>query len=205
MATGGLLHPHVPEATAAQMGVVAGNQRWLHSHWALTLAQPLAIAALFLLADRLRGGRRRPALWVGALLAAAGFLVGTLGTLSAATALPVAAEAGDEGLYATVNAFTLGLGWVCLVLAGTGGLLLGSRIVSLGEARGVQAIGWTVLGLCTPLVAAMAVLSPSHPWTHDLVLRASAVIAGLLFAATGAWLGLASGEASLDQATLEDA
>lgn len=205
MAAGGLLHPHVPAARAAQMEVLAGNDRWLGGHWALTLGQPLAIAGLFLLVEQLTGGARSPTLWAGVALAGTGFLVGTLGTLTAATALPAAAETGQPSLYGTVNAFALGLGWLCLALTSAGGVLFGGQLAALDGEAGVRALGWVVLAVSVPLLVALVFLSPSHPWTHDVLLRASAVIAGLLFAATGAWLGLASGEASLDQATLEDA
>lgn len=205
MATGGLLHPHVPAARAAQMEVLAGNDRWLASHWTLTLGQPLAIVGLLLLVERITSEARPPALQAGAALAGMGFGIGTLGTLTAATALPAAAETGSPSLYGTVNAFALGLGWVCLALASAGGILFGGHLASLSSGAGARRLGWVVLAVSIPLLVALVFFSPSDPWTHDILLRASAVLAGLLFVAIGAWLGLASGEASLDQATLEDA
>lgn len=203
MAAGGLLHPHVPAARVAQMEVLAGNATWLRSHWALTLGQPLAALGVYLLARRLSPAEPAPGLWGGALLAGIGFLVGTLGTLSAATALPAAAETGQESLYATVNAFTLGLGWLCLALTATGGVLFGSRIVSLSGSRTSQAFGWILVAVSAPLIVALAFLSPSHPWTHDVVLRISAVAAGILLAGTGVRLAFGTEEASTRQPTLE--
>lgn len=189
LAAGGLLHPHVPAAAGAQMEVLAGNERWLRSHWTLTLAQPLAILGVLLLADRWTDGGRSPAVWGGAALAGAGFLVGTLGTLSAATALPTAAEAGDRALFTTVNAATLGLGWLCIVVTAAGGLLFGAGLARADDEPGGRWLGTVVAGLSLVLLLATAIFEPSHPWTHDLVLRATAIVVGLVLLVVGAWLG----------------
>lgn len=179
------MHPPVPAGLAEQMTVYATHSLWEPSHWLLTLSQLAAVGALALLFVRLEGGASP--LRVGILLAMVGLLLGTLGTLSAATALVEAARA-DESLFRALGAWTMGIGWLCLVVASVGGAIAGACLARASATPTMRALGWAALVGDTAFTLAALVLGPFHPWTHPYLLRFGAVGFGLMLVAAGlAW------------------
>lgn len=182
LAAGGVAHPHVPGGEAAQALAVTSHALWNPAHWALTLGQALAVPAVLLYAARHRSGAGGDGtLAAGAATAAAGFTVGALGTLLAATALPAAAEAGDASLYHVANAATLAVGWLCLLLASVGGVMVGA---ALGLARrdvdgATRVAQRVVLAGSLALLAGVALVPPPSAWLHDVVLRVAAAVTGV--------------------------
>lgn len=178
---GGVLHPFLPPGEADQMAALPGDTLWLASHWALTLGQAFAAAGIVALA-RASPPRSRlldSLLWSGAVLVSGGFLVGVLGTLTAATALVEAARQGP-GLFAVVNEGALALGRLCMLLVGVGSAMLGAAF--LPRAR---VFGGAVAVAGVVAVATVLAFPPHHPWTHDGVLRAGALAGGLVLLAAG--------------------
>lgn len=172
------------------MDAIAENGRWLFSHWTLTFGQPLAILGVFWLGDHLwLDERPAEGMEAGMLLVGMGFFAGMLGTLLAATALPAAAEAGQQPLYGTVNALTLGVGWMCIALVAAGGGLFGTQILTLSSDRGSRVLGSVTTALSLLFLALLPFFPPEHTWTHDRILRGGAIAVGMVLVATGAWLG----------------
>lgn len=178
---GGVAHPFLPPDEAGQMEVLPGDAVWVASHWALTVGQAFAAAGVVGLvrATTPRSRLLDSLLWSGALLVAGGFLVGVLGTLTAATALVEAARQGP-GLFAVVNEGALALGRLCMLLVGVGSAMVGAAL--LPRARG---FGGAVAVAGVVAVATVLAFPPHHPWTHDGVLRAGALAGGLVLLAAG--------------------
>lgn len=179
---GGAAHPFLPPDEAGQREALPGDWVWAASHWVLTLGQALAAAGVVALARSASPGSRLldSLLWSGATLVAGGFLVGVLGTLTAATALVEAARRGPD-LYAVVNEGALALGRLCMLLVGVGSVALGAAFLPRARVFGAVVAVAGVLA-----VAAVLAFPPHHPWTHDGVLRAGAVGGGLVLLAA-AW------------------
>lgn len=173
--TGALLHPWLPQAMDAQMRLIADARAWAPAHWLLTLGQAAAIPALAL-ALVASGARDARALGAAAALGA-GLMLGTLGTLVAATLLPELARHGDAALFGIVAGADLGLGWLCLLLTAAGALGLGlhagaaagTTLRRLGHAAALASGALLLTGLAIPY---------DHWWTHQFVLRAAAVALG---------------------------
>lgn len=187
LAAGAWLHPFVPEDGPSQMDLYAGHKAWEPSHWVLTFAQLSAAMGLAFVVPHVApraNGLLRGSLAVMAL----GLVLGTLGTLSAATGLVEAARAGDATLFRTLSAWTMAIGWVCVATTSVGASLAGFCVVRARE-RGLRGgVGWTAfLGGATAFASTLA-LGPAHPWTHSYLLRFGAMGFGLLAAAAaGAW------------------
>ncbi|MEA3203880.1 MAG: hypothetical protein QOI63_1560 [Thermoplasmata archaeon] len=183
---GALLHPRVPAAMADQMRMVAGSRLWVPAHWTLTFGQAAAVPVLAL-ALRQASRRVAPLAVAGGVALALGLAVGTLGTLLAATGLHAAAAQQDAAGFATVAAFDLGLGWMCLLLAGAGVLCLGLS----QAAAGVPVARWLarVAVAASFLLLAAAALTPyDHWWMHQYVLRSGALLLGAgLLALAAIW------------------
>lgn len=187
LVAGGTLHPHVPSDVVSQIDVYASHGAWAPSHWVLTMAQLAGVVGLILLSqgDLPQADAR---LRAGVLVAALGLTIGALGTLSASTALVEAARVGDATLFTALSAFTMGLGWLCVVTSASGATLVGTCLARAKAGGGRRTFGWTTLvGNGVFLLAAFA-LGPSHPWTHPYLLRSGAVGFGaLLLVASVAW------------------
>lgn len=167
---GGVAHPSIPAGETQ----VFRSGRWAASHWLLTFGQALAVAGMVAMAVRLERPRDG-LLWGGVTLTCCGLLVGVLGTLHAAAALPEAAQQPGQA------AWTLGLGRVAMSVTGMGAVLLGLALVRPARGFGTALVVAGVLA-----VAAVAAFPASHPWMHDVVLRAGAILAAVMLVAAAA-------------------
>lgn len=169
MVAGGTMHPMLPNGDT---GAVLSSGRWALSHWVLSFGQAAAIAGLAAWTGR--------APKAGVVLACLGFALGVLGTLSAATALPMAR--GDA--LPAVAAWTLGLGRACMVLVGAGALIMGAAAWRTHTQPTWLSVAMTGAGSVALLAA--AAVPDAHPWFHDVILRAGALVSGLMLVAL-AW------------------
>jgi hypothetical protein len=172
---GALLHPRIPPQVADQMRAIASSRLWVPAHWLLTVGQAAAVPVLAL---TLRQAARRmpPLAAAGAAALGLGLAVGMLGTLLAATGLRAEAERGNLGAFGAVAHFDLGLGWMCLLLAGAGGLVLGLHVPA--RPRAARWMGWAGASVSFALLAAAILVPYDHWWTHQYVLRSGALALG---------------------------
>lgn len=168
------LHPRIPADLGAQARLAGSWPAWGPVHWVLTFAQLGAALGAVARWRSLGPGTVGPVTGTALVAVTGGLAAGAAGTLLSATALRAAAHGNDTTVFAVAAALTVSAGWLGMVVASAGGVVVSAVVVRGARAPLVRAAGGVALaGTAATLVAAFW-LAPTHAATHSVLLPAAA-------------------------------